>query len=114
MEISGKIKVLNETQTIGASGFRKREVVIITNEQYPQTLLIEFVQDKCDMLNDFKIGEDVTIAINLRGREYQNPNGEVKYFNTFQGWKLQREGEDIGPPPPPLLIEDAEDGDLPF
>ena len=55
MEITGIIKVLNEIQTIGASGFRKREVVVITNEQYPQPILIEFVQDKCDLLDNFKL-----------------------------------------------------------
>lgn len=47
MEITGKIKVLNDTQNIGENGFRKREVVITTEEQFPQHILIEFTQDKC-------------------------------------------------------------------
>ena len=113
MEITGIIKVLNEIQTIGASGFRKREVVVITNEQYPQPILIEFVQDKCDLLNNFVVNDEVAIAINLRGREYQNPAGEIKYFNTFQGWKIEKVGEVGGPPPPPQM-EDDKNEDLPF
>jgi len=93
MEITGKIKVLNETQTIGASGFRKREVVIATNEQYPQTILIEFVQDKCDLLNNYTVNDEVTIAINLRGKEWISPEGQTKYFNSVNGWKIQNNNE---------------------
>ena len=51
MQVSGKIKLINETQTFGASGFRKRELVLTTDEQYPQMLMIEFVQDKVDILD---------------------------------------------------------------
>ena len=87
MEVSGKIKVLGDVKTYGDNGFRKREVVITTEEQYPQHLLIEFVQDRCELLDSFNVGDKVTISINLRGREWQNPEGEVKYFNSIHGWK---------------------------
>lgn len=90
MEIAGKIKVLGETQTFGGNGFRKREVVITTEEQYPQMLMVEFIQDKCDLLNNFSIGEDVKININLRGREWINPEGVAKYFNSIQGWRIEK------------------------
>lgn len=100
MEISGKIKILKETQTIGASGFRKREVVILTNEQYPQTLLIEFVQDKCELLNNFITNDSVNIALNLRGKEWQAPSGEIKYFNTLQGWRISKMNEESFIPMP--------------
>ena len=89
MQVSGKIKLIRETQTIGSSGFRKRELILTTEEQYPQQLSIEFVQDKCDVLNNFSQGQDVTISINLRGREWINPEGEAKYFNSIQGWKIE-------------------------
>ena len=39
MEVQGTIKVIGETQTFGAKGFRKRELVITTDEQYPQSIL---------------------------------------------------------------------------
>ncbi|MEZ4801130.1 MAG: DUF3127 domain-containing protein [Gelidibacter sp.] len=89
MEISGKIKVLNDTQNIGNNGFRKREVVIATQEQYPQPILVEFTQDKCELLNDYAVGHDVKISINLRGREWINPEGVPKYFNAIQGWRIE-------------------------
>ena len=57
MEVSGKIKVLGDVKTYGDNGFRKREVVITTEEQYPQHLLIEFVQDRCELLDSFNVGE---------------------------------------------------------
>ncbi len=92
MEVSGKIKVLGETQTFGANGFRKREVVVTTDEQYPQMILVEFIQDKCDLLNNFAVGDDVKININLRGREWINPEGVAKYFNSIQGWRIEKIG----------------------
>ena len=85
MEVQGKIKLIDETKTYGSNGFRKREMVITTEEQYPQHLLIEFVQDKTELLDKYSVGQDVRISINLRGREWQSPQGEIKYFNSIQG-----------------------------
>ncbi|MFK5880370.1 MAG: DUF3127 domain-containing protein [Flavobacteriaceae bacterium] len=122
MEVTGKIKLINETQTFGASGFRKRELVITTNEQYPQMLMIEFVQDKCDMLNSYAVGQDVKVAINLRGREWINPEGVAKYFNSIQGWRIEnlqvaaQQGADV-PPMEEIQAADLssnEPDDLPF
>ncbi len=90
MEVQGKIKMIGETQTFGNNGFRKREVVVTTDEQYPQDILVEFVQDKCDLLDPFKMGHGAKISINLRGREWINPQGEAKYFNTIQGWRIEK------------------------
>lgn len=89
MEVQGKIKEVGETQTFGSNGFRKREVVLTTEEQYPQSILIEFVQDKCDLLNSYQANQSVKISINLRGREWVNPQGETKYFNSIQGWRIE-------------------------
>ena len=88
MEVIGIIKLVGATQEIGAKGFRKRELVVTTAEDYPQMLMIEFTQDKVDLLNNFSEGQSVKIAINLRGREWINPQGEAKYFNSLQGWKI--------------------------
>ena len=60
-------------------------------EQYPQHLLIEFVQDRCELLDSFNVGENVKISINLRGREWENPEGDVKYFNSIHGWRIEKE-----------------------
>ena len=124
MEVTGKIKWIDETKTYGNNGFRKREVVITTEEQYPQQILIEFIQDKCELLNNYQVGQNVKIGINLRGREWTNPEGETKYFNSIQGWRIDALENDssteMPPMPTPTSFEPAEgeanevDDDLPF
>ena len=125
MDISGKIKLINETKEYGNNGFRKREVVLTTEEQYPQDLLVEFVQDKCDILNSFQVGQSVKIDINLRGREWESPQGEIKYFNSIQGWRIEKlfsddENVDIPSVPPAEAFQPADElnqdepDDLPF
>lgn len=92
MEIQGIIKQIKDTQEV-SSNFKKRELVITTNEQYPQNILVEFNQDKCDVLNGYKLGQEVKVSINIRGREWINPQGEEKYFNTIQGWRIEKLSE---------------------
>ena len=89
MELQRTVKKIGETQTF-ASGFQKRELVILTEEQYPQPILIEFLSDKIDLLQNVKEGESVKVGINIRGREWTNPQGEVKYFNSITGWRLEK------------------------
>ncbi len=119
MEITGKIKVLNDTENIGDKGFRKREVVVTTEEQFPQHILIEFTQDKCDLLNRYAVGQDVKISVNFRGREWINPEGVAKYFNSIQGWRIellngQEAIVDIPTEIEPVSFLDEPDNDLPF
>ena len=126
MEVQGKVKMVGETQTFGNNGFRKREIVVTTEEQYPQHIMVEFVQDKCDLLNNVSVGQPVKIAINLRGREWVNPQGETKYFNSIQGWRIESVQSEsntsagIPPVPPMNTFEPADDlneddhDDLPF
>ncbi|KRO87408.1 MAG: DUF3127 domain-containing protein [Bacteroidetes bacterium] len=125
MDISGKLKLVNDTKEFGSNGFRKREVVVTTEEQYPQDILVEFIQDKCDLLNSYKAGDSVKIDINLRGREWESPQKEIKYFNSIQGWRIEKLVSDSGtdeiPPVPPSEafqaadeINENEPDDLPF
>lgn len=87
MQVIGKVKVIGTEVQVSAS-FKKRELVVTTDEQYPQHIQIEFHQDKCDLLNGLSIGQEVKVSINFRGREWVNPQGEAKYFNSIQGWKI--------------------------
>ena len=83
MNISGKIKLINETKEYGSNGFRKRELVVTTQEQYPQNILVEFVQDRCELLDSYNIGELVKIDINIRGREWTNKDNEVTVYDSL-------------------------------
>ncbi|MCT4181916.1 DUF3127 domain-containing protein [Elizabethkingia anophelis] len=89
MELTGTIKKKGSIQTFG-SGFQKAELVLLTEEQYPQPILIEFLSDKTDLLNSVNEGDKVKVGINIRGREWQSPDGEVKYFNSITGWRIEK------------------------
>lgn len=89
MEIQGRIKQIFPSQMLGQNGFEKRDLVIVTEEQYPQTIIIQFTQQRCDLLNNLQVGQNVKVYINIRGREWTNPQGETKYFNTIEGWKIE-------------------------
>jgi hypothetical protein len=90
MEITGKIILIKKVQEVSAS-FSKREFVIQTLENYPQTICLELHGDKVDIVDAYAIGESVIVSIGLRGREWINPQGEAKYFNTIVAWRIQKE-----------------------
>jgi hypothetical protein len=124
MEILGRIKVINPEQQVSTS-FKKRELVVTTEEQYPQHILVEFTQDKCEILNNYSLGEPVKVSINIRGREWLNPQGETKYFNSIQGWRIEKlatQAQPAGMPampaeqafPPASNLNEEEPDDLPF
>lgn len=84
MEVQGKIKVIGKTESVGSNGFTKRQLVVETEEQYPQQIGIDFVKDKCVILDKYKVGQSVKVSINIRGNEY---NG--KYYVNLQGWRIE-------------------------
>ena len=89
MEIQGQIKKIFPSEYVGANGFEKRDLVIVTEEQYPQTIIIQFTQGRCELLDNVRVGERVKVYINIKGREWTNPQGETKYFNTIECWKIE-------------------------
>ena len=88
MIVEGNLKVIYETKDVGSNGFQMRECVVTTEEQYSQDIIIQFTQDKCNLLTSFRVGEKVKVDIDLRGKEWVSPQGETKYFNTIQGWRI--------------------------
>lgn len=128
MEVQGRVKEIFDTKEYGSNGFQKRQMVVTTEEQYPQHLLIDFVQSKTSMLDNFKQGQLVKVSIDLRGREWVSPQGEAKYFNSLNGWRIekvaaQKQGGSTPPPPaddfePASNTDFEQDGDeeddLPF
>ena len=89
--MDGKLIVINNTNMV-SDKFKKREFVIeyAENPQYPEYIKMEFVQDKCDLLDSFKVGDMVSVEYNLKGRKWTNPEGEDVYFNTIQAWKISK------------------------
>jgi hypothetical protein len=85
MEIQGEIIVIGETETFGEKGFKKRQLVIKTDSQYPQSIPIDFTQDKCIILNNYAVGQFVTVSINVQGSEWKG-----KYYVNLQAWKIDK------------------------
>ena len=121
MELLGTLKLVRAEQVVSAS-FKKREFVVTTEEQYPQDIQVEFTQDKCDLLNSYKVGDKVKVGINLRGREWTNKQGEKVYFNTIQAWNIFKQDGNNTPKtesmpsfaPAPDFSNSDEPDDLPF
>lgn len=88
MELKCKFKQQNDVVERGTFKSRKVWVIDDENADYPQTIEVEVAQDKVNLFSDFRPGQPLTLSINLRGREWTNPQGEVKVFNTLQCWKV--------------------------
>ena len=91
--ITGTLRVKKEEQIV-SDRFKKREFVLTDDSsQYPQFISFQVTQDRCPLLDTVKEGEKITVHFNLRGREWKSPQGETKYFNTLEAWKIDRGGQ---------------------
>lgn len=123
IEATGKLHTIFETVHV-SERFSKREFVVELNDnpKYPQLVLFQATGDRCEQLDDLRVGDEVRIEFSLRGREWKSPKGEVKYFNSLDVWKVEatskrRPNERSGggrsaprePDPPPPM-----DDDIPF
>jgi|SRR6218665_691456 len=89
MDITGILKVKTEAQQV-SDKFRKREFVLTDNSsQYPQHISFQLTQDKCSLLDQYNVGDELKVHFNLRGREWTSPKGEIKYFNTLEAWRIE-------------------------
>lgn len=101
MDVTGLLKVKGEPTKVSEK-FTKREIVITDNSsQYPQHISIVFAQDRCALVDNYQVGQEIKVHFNLRGREWQSPQGETKYFNSLEGWRIEsvsseRTPQDLG------------------
>lgn len=129
-KLTGSIKMIGETNQV-TDKFSKREFVVTeSSSMYPQDIMFQSTQDKCALLDGFQVNDQVEVSFNLRGREWTSPQGEVKYFNTLEAWRIEKVGQGMpsgGPSPMDLssnsgtssavesaINNDSEDDDLPF
>lgn len=89
-ELVGNLKVKGETTAV-SDKFTKREFVLITDmsSQYPQYISLQLTQDKCALLDNFQVGDEMKVSFNLRGREWNGPQG-LRYFNSLEAWRLEK------------------------
>jgi hypothetical protein len=90
MKLVGNLKVKKDTQVVSES-FSKREFVLtVVDGAFSNDILIQLVKDKVTLINDINIGDMLEVEVNLKGKEWNSPQGEVKYFNTIEAWKIQK------------------------
>ena len=109
MQLSGKLTVIDKTKTVGAN-FTKRSFVILTDEKYPQTIELELHGETVGQIDHYKIGTDIECEINVRGRGWETPSGQIKYFNTLVCWKIKA----IGGSQDSDAVDASSDGAIPF
>ena len=120
MNITGKLKFKGEIKEFGSNGFTKRDIVIQTEEQYPQNILLELHKDNCAIVDNIAQGDAIICYINVRGREWVNPEGESKYFNSLVCWRIEAQPLATGSNsassnnPNPEPIGNVDEDDLPF
>ena len=120
MDITGILKVKSEAQQVSEK-FKKREFVLTDNSsQYPQHIAFQLTQDKCNLIDQYSVGSEIKVHFNLRGREWTSPQGEVKYFNTLEAWRLEGSANTNGGAGVKMetvsetFTANAESDDLPF
>jgi uncharacterized protein DUF3127 len=93
METTGRLHAIFETKQV-SERFSKREFVVelTDNPKYPQTVLFQLTGDRCTQLDGMAVGDHVAIEFSLRGRQWQSPTGEVKYFNSLDVWRVEARG----------------------
>jgi len=91
MDVTGILKLKQETQQV-SDKFRKREFILTIDHTspYPQHVSFQLTQDKTSLIDSYNVGEELKVSFNLRGREWTSPQGEVKYFNTIDAWRIER------------------------
>ena len=107
MNVKGRLHLKGETQQISQK-FTKREFVIETEDKYPQLVSLQLTQDKCGLLDEYEVGDAMDVDINIKGREWTSPKGEVNDFNTLEAWRFNRAEDDE------VSYESKEADDIPF
>ena len=112
-ELKGKIEVLGETIQV-TEKFKKREFVVLVEGTYPEYIKLQLMQDKCDLLNSFKVGDSVNVSFNLKGKPFESKKtGEMMYFTNLDAWRIQADNGAAQQQPQDLATQEASN-DLPF
>jgi hypothetical protein len=86
-KFKGEVVFITPTTSV-SDKFKKREVTLKSQDEYPQYVTFQLTQDKCDLANNLKTGEVVEVQYNLRGRKWEAQDGTIKYFNSIEAWTM--------------------------
>lgn len=116
MDYQGLITHLLPEELVGKNQLRKRVMVLeeITDREYKGGIVVDFIGDKCDLLNGFKVGDQVKVSLNFRANEYN-----WRRYNGINGWRVDSLGGGWAAPQAPMAwwaapAPSAYEDDLPF
>lgn len=113
MDLKGELIRIYETKQVSEK-FALREFVIETKEQYPQSIILQLSQEKCKVLDNYRLGDLVQVSINVRGRKWTDKEGKDRFFNTLEVWKITNESSTPVSVPAPAPAPAIKENDLPF
>lgn len=92
LEVTGKLAVKYDTQQVKES-FRKREFVIELSDEingniYTNFAKMQLVQNKCDILDRFNVGDQIKVSFNLKGNKWEK-DGKVNYITNLDAWRIE-------------------------
>lgn len=111
-DFKGEVVFITPTTTVSEK-FKKRDITLKSDGEYPQYVTFQLTQDKCDLANHVKPGDVVEVKYNLRGRKWEAQDGTIKYFNTIEAWTMSLSSA-ATPIVENKLKKNEESNDLPF
>jgi hypothetical protein len=121
-ELTGKLVEKFDPQNVSEK-FKKREFVIEfrdnPNSSFTEFIKFQLTQDRCNLIDNFQVGQDLKIWFNLRGRKWEK-DGNVSYFTNLEGWKIEAASDQsvTAAPLPDTQVQDFNPNDstndLPF
>ena len=92
-EIKGEIHEIGKEQVFSEK-FKKRDLILrIQDNNYEQHIKFQLINDRCDLLDKYKVGQDVIVHFNLKGRGYEK-NNETVYYTNLECWRIQKAEDD--------------------
>jgi hypothetical protein len=86
-KFKGEVVFMTPTTTVNDK-FKKRDITLKSQDEYPQYVTFQLTQDKCSLADNLNIGDVVELSYNLRGRRWEAQDGTIKYFNTIEAWTM--------------------------
>jgi single-strand DNA-binding protein len=87
-DVTGRLHEIFDEQQVSEK-FRKREFVLeVQDGQYPQQIKFQLTQDKSNLIDPYKMGDEVKVTFDLRGRGF-NKNGQMLYFTNLEAWRIE-------------------------
>jgi hypothetical protein len=110
-DFKGEVIFITPTTSV-SDKFKKRDITLKSDGDYPQYVTFQLTQDKCDLADHVKPGDMVEVKYNLRGRKWEAQDGTIKYFNTIEAWTMSLSSS--APVVNNQLKNNEESDDLPF